>query len=309
MSDSTLFGADSNTYGNIFTYLGVPLSRDLSEELDVVVMGVPYDLATTGRSGTRFGPNGIRQASAQLRWEKKRWPWRFSLTDELNICDYGDLVFEDGDSDEMLAAVTTEADRILGAGKKLITLGGDHFISLPLLRAVHRHYGQVALLHFDAHTDTEVSDAKYNHGSMFYHAAKEGLYDPGRSVQVGIRTEYDYDTHNIKVLDGAWSNNHSPGEIAEQIQSIVGEHPVYLSFDIDCLDPAFAPGTGTPVAGGLTTDKALQIIRALGKLNLVAFDLMEVAPAYDHAEVTSLAAATLVLEMLHVLASQQRQAN
>lgn len=305
MPTSNLFGAESNTFSNIFTYLGLPLSRELAAELDAVVMGVPYDLATTGRSGTRFGPTGIRQASSQLRWEAKRFPWRFALSERFKVQDYGDLDFEEGNSDEMLALVQAHASRILAAGKKLVTLGGDHFISLPLLRAVHETYGQVALLHFDAHTDTEASDAKYNHGAMFYHADKEGLYDPAASVQVGIRTEYDYDTHTMTVLDASWVNNHSTEQVIERIKSVIGERPVYLSFDIDCLDPAFAPGTGTPVAGGLTSDRALQIIRSLGDLNIVGMDLMEVSPAYDHADVTSLAAATLVLEMLYLLASQK----
>ncbi|NHO64923.1 agmatinase [Aestuariicella hydrocarbonica] len=301
-----MFGAESNTFSNIFTYLGLPLSRELAAELDAVVMGVPYDLATTGRSGTRFGPTGIRQASSQLRWEAKRFPWRFALSERFKVQDYGDLDFEEGNSDEMLALVQAHASRILAAGKKLVTLGGDHFISLPLLRAVHETHGQVALLHFDAHTDTEASDAKYNHGAMFYHADKEGLYDPAASVQVGIRTEYDYDTHPMTVLDASWVNNHSTEQVTERIKSVIGERPVYLSFDIDCLDPAFAPGTGTPVAGGLTSDRALQIIRSLGDLNIVGMDLMEVSPAYDHADVTSLAAATLVLEMLYLLASQKK---
>jgi agmatinase len=306
VSNQSIFDTSLNTYGNIFSYLGVPLSRELSADVDAVVLGVPYDLATTGRSGTRFGPNGIRQASAQLRWEEKRWPWRFALRDHLKVIDFGDVIFDDGDSDVMMALTEEHASAIVAAGKKLITLGGDHFVSLPLLRGVHQHHGSVALLHFDAHTDTEVSSDKYNHGCMFHHAMEEGLIDPAASVQVGIRTEYDYDTHQMTVLDASWSNNHTPSEIAQRIKSVVGDRPVYLSFDIDCLDPAFAPGTGTPVAGGLTTDKVLQIFRELTSLNLVAMDLMEVAPAYDQAEVTSLAGATLVLEMLYLLASQKQ---
>lgn len=304
MSITDLYGINSNTYANIFTFMGRPLSRDLAEHVDAVVMGVPYDLATSGRPGTRYGPTGIRQASAQLRWEEKRWPWRFSLEDRLNVIDYGDICFDDGDSASMLDQVTQIADDILAAGKKLLTLGGDHFITLPLLRAVAKHHGELALVHFDAHTDNEESELAYNHGSMFYHAPKEGLIDPDSSIQVGIRTEYNYDSHPFKVLDAIWSNNHSAEEIVAEIIDRVGNRPVYLSFDIDCLDPAYAPGTGTPVSGGLTSDKALQIIRALGDLNIVAMDVMEVAPAYDHAEITSLAAATLALEMLHVLGSQ-----
>ncbi|MEZ5552104.1 MAG: agmatinase [Pseudomonadales bacterium] len=305
MPSSDLLGADSNTYGNIFTYLGLPLSRDLGPDVDAVVMGVPYDLGTSGRSGARFGPTGIRQASAQLRWETRRWPWRFALGDLLRVVDYGDLVFENGDSDDMIAQVTAHAERILSASKTLITLGGDHFVTLPLLRTAHRHFGELALLHFDAHTDTEASTTKYYHGAMFYHAENEGLIDPGHSVQIGIRTEYEYETHPYAVLDAVWTNAHSAEEAVARIVETIGDRPVYLSFDIDCLDPAFAPGTGTPVAAGVSTDRIAQIIRGLGGLDIVAIDMMEVAPAYDHAELTSLAAATLVLDALYLLASQR----
>jgi agmatinase len=306
MSDSTLFGADSNTYANIFTFMGLPLSRDLNDQVDAVVIGVPYDLATSGRSGTRFGPTAIRQASSQLRWEGKRWPWTFSLAEKLRVIDYGDIGFDDGDHADMVEKVVEVAGKILQSGKSLLTLGGDHYISLPLLRAAAKQHGTLALLHFDAHTDTEQNhDTIYNHGSMFYHAQVEGLIDPGKSIQVGIRTEYDYHNHEFTVLDAPWANRHSAKKIAKRIREAVGDSAVYLSFDIDCLDPAYAPGTGTPVAGGLSSDKALQIIRALKGLNIVAMDVMEVAPAYDHAEVTALAAATLGLEMLHLIAASK----
>ena len=305
MSKISLEGANSNTFANIFTFFGYPLSRELDGEVDVVMMGVPYDLATTARPGTRYGPTGVRQASSQLRWEKTRWPWRFALDDVLSIIDYGDLDYEPGVHSDMADGVTAEAAKILAAGKKLVTVGGDHFISLPLLRAVKEIHGQVALLHFDAHVDNEQSEGQYNHGTVFHHAEQEGLVDPASTVQVGIRTEYDYDDHPFKVLHASWCNNQLAEDIAEEIYRTVGSGPVYLSFDIDCLDPAYAPGTGTPVTGGLTTDKALQILRALGRLDIVAVDLMEVAPAYDHAEITSLAASTLLLEMLYLLASRR----
>ncbi|MCR8921337.1 agmatinase [Dasania sp. GY-MA-18] len=304
-TNETLFGQGANTYANIFTYMGLPLSRDLNDEVDAVVMGVPYDLATTGRSGARFGPTGIRQASSQLRWEEKRWPWRFSLADKLKVIDYGDITFEDAYHESMIEEVVAAASHILTAGKTLLTLGGDHFITLPLLRAVHKVYGKVALVHFDAHTDNEQREEVINHGSMFHHAPIEGLIDSDKSVQVGIRTEYDYDNHPFTVLDAAWANTHSAEEIVAEIKKVVGDSPVYLSFDIDCLDPAYAPGTGTPVAGGISSDKAMQIIRALGDVNIVAMDLMEVAPAYDHADITALAGATLALEMLYMMAAKR----
>jgi len=305
MSSSNLFGSDGNTYANIFTFMGYPLTRELDDQVDAVVMGVPYDLATSARPGTRYGPNGIRQASSQLRWEEKRWPYTFSLADKLKVIDYGDIDFDLGHHDQMVDAVIEEAGKVFAARKKLLTFGGDHFVTLPLLRAAVKEHGKLALIHFDAHTDNETGFEGHYHGSMFHHAPIEGLIDSDKTVQIGIRTEYDYDNHPFRVLDGSWTNNHSVEEIVEQIKATVGDTPIYLSLDIDCLDPAFAPGTGTPVSGGLTADKTLQIIRALKGLNIVAMDVMEVAPAYDHAEITSLAAATIALEMLYMIAASK----
>ncbi len=305
MTDINLLGKTASTYASIFTFMGYPLTRELDDKVDAVVMGVPYDLATSGRSGTRFGPTGIRQAAAQLRWEEKRWPYTFALADKLRVIDYGDLEFDLGDHDHMVATVLEEADKVIAKGKMLLTLGGDHYITLPLLRAAAKHHGKLALIHFDAHTDNEAGFEGHYHGSMFYHAPIEGLIDADKTIQIGIRTEYDYDNHPFEVLDGSWANNHSGDEIAQQIRQSVGDSPCYLSLDIDCLDPAFAPGTGTPVAGGLSSDKVLQVIRALKGLNIVAMDVMEVAPAYDHAEITSLAAATITLELLHMVAASR----
>jgi len=305
MSNDELMGKTSNTFANIFTYMGYPLSRDLTNQVDAVVMGVPYDIATSGRSGARFGPTGVRQASSQLRWEHKRWPYTFSLEDKLRVIDYGDIDFDLGKHEQMVNAVEVAAAKILSAGKMLLTLGGDHYVTLPLLRAAKTVHGKLALIHFDAHTDNETSFEGHYHGSMFHHAPIEGLIDSDKTIQIGIRTEYDYDNHPFTVLDGSWSNNHTVEEIVSRIKDVVGDTPTYLSLDIDCLDPAFAPGTGTPVSGGLSADKTLQIIRGLKGLNIVAMDMMEVAPAYDHAEITSLAGATIALEMLYMIAASK----
>ncbi|ARN75961.1 agmatinase [Oceanicoccus sagamiensis] len=303
---STQSGDDyPNTYGNIFSFMDFPLSKTLADDIDAVVMGIPYDLATTGRSGTRFGPNAIRQASAQLRWEQRRWPWHFTLADRLKVIDYGDIIYEDGNSQDLTAMVTEQAGAIFAANKTLLSFGGDHFVTLPLLRACSAHYGKLALIHFDAHTDDEAREDIVNHGSMFYHAPREGLIDSEKTIQVGIRTEYNYDTHPFTVLDGVQANNLSVEDIITAIKETVGEGPVYLSFDIDCLDPAYAPGTGTPVAGGISSSKALQIIRGLSDINIVAMDVVEVAPAYDRSEITALAGATLALEMLYLLGSKK----
>ena len=299
-----------DTYGNIFSFMGLPLSRDISNEtVDAVVMGIPFDLATSGRSGTRFGPSAVRQASAQLRWEKKRWPWCFSLQGQYQAIDFGDLSWELGNAHDMFSVAQATAETIVASGKTLLTIGGDHVVALPLLRAHAKHHGPVALIHFDAHTDTEADDNPINHGSMFYHAKNEGIIDVTHSVQVGIRTEYDSQNHRLHVLDADCVQNKGVEYVIDAIKQRVGNKPAYLSFDIDCLDPAFAPGTGTPVAGGLSSNQALQIIRGLQGVNIIGADMVEVAPAYDHAEVTSLAGATLLLEMLHVLAANKASGN
>ena len=288
-------------YANRFSYMGRPLTRD-ADAADVFVVGLPYDLGTSGRAGTRGGPGAIRAASANLRWEEKRWPWDFHLFDRISVADFGDIEVPTGNHDGFFARVADEYARLHAAGKTIVSLGGDHFVTLPLLRAHHRQFGKMAMIHFDAHTDTyEEEDAVYNHGSMFYHAPREGLIDADHSIQIGIRTEYTESRHEFEVISAAAANDLDAGAIAERIRARVGDMPCYLTFDIDCLDPAFAPGTGTPVVGGLTTDRALKILRGLQGINFVGMDLVEVAPSYDHAEITSLAGATLVLEMLYVL--------
>jgi len=296
---------DTSMYANVFSFMGLPLSRDVDEPaLDAFIMGVPYDLGTSGRAGTRGGPNAIRQASANLRWENQRWPWQFSLSERLKVADYGDVQFLWGDSDDMLAKVEAHAAKITGAGKTLVSLGGDHFVTLPLLRGTAATHGKLALIHFDAHTDTYDQEEKYNHGCMFYRAPKEGLIDPSNSVQVGIRTHYERDGHEYQVIDAHQANEQSAAETIAAIRARVGGRAAYLTFDIDCLDPSYAPGTGTPVVGGLSTSRSLRILQGIADLNIVGFDVVEVAPAYDQSDLTSLAGATLALQFLYMRASQ-----
>jgi len=266
--------SDLPLYITISSFLQLPTVTRLEDsDADVMISGVPFDLATSGRSGSRFGPQGIRRE------------------------------FKHGEPQTLVDNLQTHAGRILDAGKNMLTFGGDHFITLPLLRAHAAKYGPVALIHFDAHTDNYDGGSLYDHGTVFHHAVKEGLIDCDHSIQIGIRTTYEVDNHPFEVLDAAWVNDHGPGEVLKHVRQRVGNKQVYVSFDIDSLDPAYAPGTGTPVVAGLSIDCALKVIRGMVGLNLIGMDLVEVAPAYDHAEITSLAAATVALEYLYVLAS------
>ncbi|MBQ0269091.1 agmatinase [Providencia huaxiensis] len=306
MINSTLGNqVDNSLVSNAFGFLRFPLNfQPYSSDAEWVITGVPFDMATSGRAGSRHGPAAIRQVSTNLAWESHRWPWNFKLTERLNVVDCGDVVFAFGDAQDMSDKLQAHTEKLLESGKRCLTFGGDHFVTLPLLRAHAKHFGKMALVHFDAHTDTYGNGSKFDHGTMFYHAPKEGLIDPNHSVQIGIRTEHDSD-NGFTVLDAAQVNDRSVDDMVAQIKEIVGDMPVYLTFDIDCLDPAFAPGTGTPVIGGLTSDRALKLLRGIQSLNIVGMDLVEVAPAYDQSEITALAAASIALEMLYIQAAKK----
>lgn len=294
---------DHSLYANAFGYLRQPLNFDpANSDADVIITGVPFDLATTGRSGSRFGPEAIRKASVNLAWEGNRWPWTFNVTNHLSIADCGDLVFDCGDAQQMSDSLFAHADQMLAAGKTMLSFGGDHYITLPLLRAHAKHHGELALIHFDAHTDDYDQGGKFDHGTMFHHAQVEGLIDPSASTQIGIRTTHDYDNTPFNVMNASYINSAPVDEIIKKIHHIVGDRKAYLTFDVDSLDPAYAPGTGTPVCGGLTTDRAFQLVRGLQGLNIIGMDVVEVAPAYDHGEITALAGATVALEMLYLQA-------
>ncbi|CAD5107425.1 agmatinase [Zestomonas carbonaria] len=293
------------TYGGITSFMRRRYTRDL-RGVDLVVSGVPFDTATTNRPGSRFGPRAIRAASVQMAWAR-HWPWEFDPFEHLAVVDYGDCAFDHGTPQDTPATIEAHAARILDAGCGLLTLGGDHFISYPLLKAHAKKHGPLALIHFDAHSDTwpDPDGQRIDHGTMFYHAAREGLVDPACSVQVGLRTTND-DVMGFQVLDAREVNRSTPERIAELIRVRVGERPVYLTFDIDCLDPAFAPGTGTPVCGGLSSHQALEILRGLRGIDLVGMDVVEVAPSYDSAEITALAGATLAMEMVCLYAVRHK---
>jgi len=300
----SLYGTEPEpTFAGALSFMRRRYTRDL-EGADVAVTGVPFDTAVTNRPGTRFGPRAIRAASAQLAWGAP-WPWGFDPFDRLAVIDYGDCRFDHGRPEAIPAAIEAHAAEVIASGTSLLTLGGDHFISLPLLRAHAKRHGPLALVHFDAHSDTwQDEEGRVDHGTMFWHAVKEGLVEPEHSVQIGIRT-HNKDPLGFTWLDAAFVHEQGVAAAVRETRRIVGDRQAYLTFDIDCLDPAFAPGTGTPVCGGLSTAQAQAILRGLGGIDFVAMDVVEVAPCYDVGEVTALAAATLALDYLCLRASER----
>lgn len=297
---------DYSLYSNSMSFMRRPYLRNpVSADADLVVLGVPLDMATSGRPGARMGPDAIRRASVNLAWEGNKFPWDFNVFDRAKVIDAGDLVFDCGDAEDFTYRLEAATSEILKSGKTMLALGGDHFITLPILRAYAKHHGEMALIHFDAHTDTYDNGSSYDHGTMFYHAPNEGLISPKHSVQIGIRTEYEQQGHGFNVINAMEANDLSADDIVMRIRDIIGDKPVYVTFDIDCLDPAFAPGTGTPVCGGLNSDKVLKILRGLAGVNIVGMDVVEVSPPYDHSDLTALAGATVALELMYAWASNR----
>jgi agmatinase len=296
----TLYGTgEDNTYSGALSFLRRRFTRDLTG-VDVVVSGIAYDLSTSNRPGTRFGPRGLRQASSHIGWGPQ-WPFDFDPMDRLAIVDWGDHKFHMGVPDSMLAAVEANTTGFLKAGCFPMTMGGDHLVTLPLLRAVAKHHGAgLSLVHFDAHHDTTRTE-RFNHATMFWHAMQERLIDPARSIHIGIREYSEWDD-GFHVIDARQAQRMAPEAVAKRILEATGGNRAYLSFDIDFLDPSCAPGTGTPIVGGPNTTTALEILGLLGGLKLVGMDLVEVAPDLDVGEITTLAGATIMYQVIHLLA-------
>ena len=300
---SSLGRESEMTYSGALSFMRRKYSRDLTG-VDIAISGVPFDAATSFRPGARFGPAAVRAASTQLS-ELLAFPAGIDPFDKLAVIDYGDCTLDYGFPGNVVEQVEAHALEILASGAGMLTFGGDHFITYPLLKAHAKHHGPMALVHFDAHTDTwDDEDGRLDHGTMFTRALKEGLIDADSSVQIGIRT-HNEDTRGVRVLDAPWVHENTAQTIIEQIRETVGDTPAYLTFDIDCLDPAFAPGTGTPVVGGLSSAQALAILRGLGCLNFIGADVVEVAPAYDHADITAIAAATIAHDYLVLMAQKK----
>ena len=285
-----------NTFGGAVSFLRRRYSKDLSG-VDVAVTGVPFDQAVTNRPGTRLGPRAIREASCLQPYDPP-WGWGgYDPMQDLAIADYGDLAFDYARVAEFPAALTAHIRTILEAGAASVALGGDHSISFPILKAYAETFGPMSLLHFDAHTDTWADDDmdRIDHGTMFYKAVKAGCIDPARSVQIGIRT-YNPDTLGIPIIDAREVHENPVADTVAKVRRILGDAPVYLSFDIDALDPAFAPGTGTPVWGGLASWQAAAILRDLAGIDLKGGDVVEVSPPFDTTGATAVAGAHVATE-------------
>jgi agmatinase len=298
-------------YAGAYTFARCPATRDLSKA-DVAIIGIPMDMATLYRSGARFGPRAIRDASGQLRphhWDPAKLEPPF---DKLRVIDYGDLDVYPGYIEQSVEQLRKQLDPIFEAGVFPVLLGGDHSSTLPVLRSCAAKHGKLSLVHFDAHPDfwePAAPERPIHHGTTFRLAAREGLIDPAASVQIGIRGSISANlvdearAAGFHLITGEEFADRGVEAAVRDIHRIT-RGPVYISLDIDSVDPAFAPGTGTPEVAGLTSREIMALVRGLRGLDLAAFDVVEVAPAYDSAEITALLAANLVYEFLLVLAER-----
>jgi len=296
-------------YAGIATFARLP-RLDQVESADVAVVGIPFDSGVSYRPGARFGPSHVRESSRLLR------PYN-PATDvepfaQQQVADAGDIPVNPFIIDEAIATIELEASKLLATGAKLMTIGGDHTIALPLLRALHAIHGPIAVVHFDAHLDTwdTYFGVETTHGTPFRRASEEGLIDMTASMHVGIRgplysaQDLSEDTRlGFQIVSCRDVEIDGLPSALDAIRARVGDRPTYVSVDIDVLDPGHAPGTGTPEAGGLTSRELLEMIRIFGEMNLISADVVEVAPAYDHAQITGIAAAHVAYELISAMAA------
>ncbi|GGC71475.1 agmatinase [Chelatococcus reniformis] len=298
-------GSSEPTFSGALSFMRRRYSRDLGG-VDAVVWGVPFDCATSNRPGTRFGPQAIRRASAIFDGDPQ-FPSALDPFVHMVVVDWGDCAFDYRRLGDVELLIERQAGDIVAAGCHLITLGGDHSITLPLLRAHVATHGPLAVVQFDAHQDTWEDIGTLSHGSFVTAATEEGLIDTARSIQIGVRTTAPTDC-GFAVIDAYEAQALGAPGLIRRIVERVGEGGAYLSFDIDALDPAFAPGTGTPVAGGLSSAQALMTLWGLRELAWRGMDVVEVSPPYDHADITAIAAATVVQHYLQILAWRRHTA-
>ncbi|TJZ93538.1 agmatinase [Paracoccus gahaiensis] len=286
-----------NAFGGATSFLRRRYTKDLAG-VDLAVTGIPFDQAVTHRPGTRFGPRAIREASTLQAFDAP-YGWGYDPLALLDVVDYGDMAFDYANTREVPGRIEAHIGAILDAGVAPVTLGGDHSITLPILRAVAARRGPVALIQFDAHSDTWVDDdpERIDHGTFLYKAIREGVVDPAASVAVGIRTD-NPDTMGVTILDAPMVHREGVEAVLARVRAVVGDRPVYVTFDIDALDPAFAPGTGTPVWGGLAGWQAAALLRGLAGVDLIGGDVVEVSPPYDTTGATAIAGAHVALELI-----------
>lgn len=286
-----------NAFAGATSFLRRRYTKDLAG-VDLAITGVPFDQAVTNRPGTRLGPRAIRAASSLQAFDPP-YGWGFNPLDEFAVVDYGDVAFDYAAVSDFPARLEAHIAGIIDAGAGALSLGGDHSISLPVLRAHAAKHGPLALIQFDAHTDTwqDTDPSRIDHGTMFYKAVQEGVVDPSRSVQIGIRTEVP-DALGLTIIDAREVHETGARAVAAKARAIVGDTPAYLSFDVDCLDPAYAPGTGTPVWGGLSSAQAAHILRDLAGVRIVGGDVVEVSPPFDVGDITAVAGAHAAYEIL-----------
>ncbi|MCI2059200.1 MAG: agmatinase [Oscillibacter sp.] len=302
----------SPRFCNTGTFMRMPRMKDV-ENPDFVIVGIPFDTAASYRTGARFGPAAIRSISAMIK--PNNVLMGVNVLEGLKGADYGDVNITPGYILPTYDAIEEELQPIVNAGIVPISLGGDHSITLAELRAVAKKFGPVSLVHFDSHADIcdEVFGQKYNHGTPFRRALEEGLIDPSHSIQVGMRGSlYDPDEHKLaaqlgfKLIPGHKVREMGFDAVAQQIIQRVERRPVFLTFDIDFVDPAYAPGTGTPEVGGFTSWETLSMLRQLKDLNFAGFDVVEVLPAFDSGEITAYMAANICFEFISMLAVQKK---
>ena len=293
-------------FSGVATVMRLPHVTKASE-LDIALIGVPYDGGATYRSGPRFGPRNVRAQSCMIR------PWNPALKvdpfSEWRVADYGDLSVNPLSIEDTFQRITAQLDSVLSAGARTLCVGGDHSILLPILRSIHKRFGPVGLVQFDAHNDTwgGYFGSPHSHGTPVRRAVEEGLLRPKDVVQIGLRGQvYSKDDfefgkkHGFRVMSSE-EFHHGGIAAAKKLLMRLRHKPVYVTLDIDVVDPAFAPGTGTPQVGGLTSAQIIDLVRSLQGLQLVGCDLVEVSPPYDNGEITSLLAANLLYELLCVM--------
>jgi agmatinase len=297
-------------YGGIATFAHLPQINEVTD-VDVAIVGVPFDTGVSYRPGARFGPNHVRESSRLLRPFNPAANVSPFATQQ--VVDAGDIAANPFDIEEAISSIHKSYDQLLERAKRIVTIGGDHTITLPILRSLKAKHGPISVVHFDAHLDTWDSyfGADYTHGTTFRRASEEGLLDPEGCMHIGIRGPLyaakdltDDKALGFQIFSSVEFQDVGVAAAIEKMKARVGKRPMYISIDIDVLDPAHAPGTGTPEAGGLTSRELLSLLRATAGMNVVGADIVEVAPAYDHAQITGIAASHAMYELISAFAAK-----